>query len=333
AGAAAGLAGLRALTGRALLTAAEGEPELGALLAAELPAGLDPGDPFHVELAETGLAYLDHGGRIEPTAAALHVHGNTVKYRIRRLQELTGRPLLDPSPGGPRTGGGRCAAGSRGPVRDLLGREDLPGAAGAGRRRGPAGVICPAGTTGPEGRPGAGPREGGTGDRTEDRRRHVADAVVAGGRRAVAARRGARVPARVGVRPHRVARLDALVRRVHDAERGRRRHLADPARDAGHLAELPASGPGGARRQDDRPRERRAADARDRGGRHAPRLRRRRPRRSRVDAGGARLPLRRVGRAARPAAARARHHLRGDVLLGPPGRPGTPLPEIGRASW
>ncbi|XRQ14687.1 helix-turn-helix domain-containing protein [Actinomadura welshii] len=99
AGAAAGLAGLRALTDLALLTAAEGEPELGALLAAELPAGLDPDDPFHVELAGTGLAYLDHGGRIEPTAAALHVHGNTVKYRIRRLQELTGRPLLDPSSG------------------------------------------------------------------------------------------------------------------------------------------------------------------------------------------------------------------------------------------
>ncbi|TDC65531.1 PucR family transcriptional regulator [Actinomadura sp. GC306] len=99
AGAAAGMTGLRGLTELALLTATEAEPELGRLLAAELPAGLDPDDPFHVELAETGLAYLDHGGRIEPTAAALHVHGNTVKYRIRRLQELTGRPLLDPSSG------------------------------------------------------------------------------------------------------------------------------------------------------------------------------------------------------------------------------------------
>ncbi|TDB96305.1 helix-turn-helix domain-containing protein [Actinomadura sp. 7K534] len=99
AGAAAGMTGLRGLTELALLTAMEAEPELGGLLAAELPAGLDPDDPFHVELAETGLAYLDHGGRIEPTAAALHVHGNTVKYRIRRLQELTGRPLLDPSSG------------------------------------------------------------------------------------------------------------------------------------------------------------------------------------------------------------------------------------------
>ncbi|MEV4677800.1 helix-turn-helix domain-containing protein [Actinomadura sp. NPDC049382] len=60
---------------------------------------MDPDDPFHRELAETALAYLDHGGRIGPTAAALHVHGNTVKYRIRRFQQLTGRPLLDPAGG------------------------------------------------------------------------------------------------------------------------------------------------------------------------------------------------------------------------------------------
>ncbi|MES9539733.1 MULTISPECIES: helix-turn-helix domain-containing protein [unclassified Actinomadura] len=99
AGAAAGLTGMRELADLALLTATEAEPELGGLLAAALLAGLDPGDPFHRELAGTALAYLDHGGRIEPTAAALHVHGNTVKYRIRRFQELTGRPLLDPAGG------------------------------------------------------------------------------------------------------------------------------------------------------------------------------------------------------------------------------------------
>ncbi|MFA1544188.1 helix-turn-helix domain-containing protein [Actinomadura monticuli] len=99
AGAAAGLTGLRELADLALLTVTEAEPEFGGLLAAALLPGLDPDEPFHRELAETGLAYLDHGGRIEPTAAALHVHGNTVKYRIRRLRELTGRPLYDPSDG------------------------------------------------------------------------------------------------------------------------------------------------------------------------------------------------------------------------------------------
>ncbi|URM93000.1 helix-turn-helix domain-containing protein [Actinomadura madurae] len=100
AGAGAGLTGTRELADLALLTVTEGEPELGALLAGALLPGLDPDEPFHLELAETALAYLDHGGRIEPTAAALHVHANTVKYRIRRFQELAGRPLFDPAGGG-----------------------------------------------------------------------------------------------------------------------------------------------------------------------------------------------------------------------------------------
>ncbi|WP_143220520.1 helix-turn-helix domain-containing protein, partial [Actinomadura sp. CNU-125] len=90
---------LHDLADLALATVTDAEPELGALLAAALLPGLDPGDPFHRELAETALAHLDHGGRIEPTAAALHVHGNTVKYRVRRLQELTGRPLPAPADG------------------------------------------------------------------------------------------------------------------------------------------------------------------------------------------------------------------------------------------
>ncbi|WP_131762683.1 helix-turn-helix domain-containing protein, partial [Actinomadura fibrosa] len=72
---------------------------LGRLLADGLLGGLDPADPFHRELAGTALAHLDHGGRVAATAAALHVHANTVKYRARRFQELTGRPLLDPSGG------------------------------------------------------------------------------------------------------------------------------------------------------------------------------------------------------------------------------------------
>jgi hypothetical protein len=99
AGQAAGLTGLRELTDLALLTAAEAEPRLGRLLADGLLDGLDPADPFHRELAETALAYLDHGARIVPTAGALHIHGNTVKYRLRRLHDLTGRPLSDAADG------------------------------------------------------------------------------------------------------------------------------------------------------------------------------------------------------------------------------------------
>ncbi|GAA3206708.1 helix-turn-helix domain-containing protein [Actinocorallia longicatena] len=85
--------GLRPLTELALATAMAAEPALGGLLADDLLAGLDPADPFHRELAETVLVYLDHAGRIEPAAAALHVHPNTVKYRIRRYRQLTGDPL------------------------------------------------------------------------------------------------------------------------------------------------------------------------------------------------------------------------------------------------
>lgn len=41
------------------------------------------------ELLETLVAYLRLGGR-RPTAAALHVHPNTVDYRLRRVQALIG---------------------------------------------------------------------------------------------------------------------------------------------------------------------------------------------------------------------------------------------------
>ncbi|REF00132.1 helix-turn-helix domain-containing protein [Thermomonospora umbrina] len=90
--------GLRPLAELALVTATASEPSLGRLLAGELLAGLAPDDAFHRELAETALAYLDHGGRVDPTAAAIHVHPNTVKYRLRRLQEITGRSLAAEGP-------------------------------------------------------------------------------------------------------------------------------------------------------------------------------------------------------------------------------------------
>ncbi|GAA2112951.1 PucR family transcriptional regulator [Actinomadura alba] len=92
-----GLRGLRLLTDLAMVTAVAEQPELGRLLSQAWLGALRPEDAFHTELAETALAYLEHGGRIEPTAAALHVHPNTVKYRVRRLQELTGRPLTAPA--------------------------------------------------------------------------------------------------------------------------------------------------------------------------------------------------------------------------------------------
>ena len=47
-------------------------------------------------LVETLNAYFDNGGSAGRAAAAIHCHPNTVRYRLRRVQELTGRKLSDP---------------------------------------------------------------------------------------------------------------------------------------------------------------------------------------------------------------------------------------------
>jgi hypothetical protein len=75
------------------------QPLLADLLTAELLGALRPADEFHRELASTALSYLDHGQRLDHTAAALHVHPNTVRYRLRRLREITGMPAPAAEPG------------------------------------------------------------------------------------------------------------------------------------------------------------------------------------------------------------------------------------------
>ncbi|TDE96084.1 PucR family transcriptional regulator [Occultella glacieicola] len=59
---------------------------LGAL-AAHRDAHRDP------SLEETLVAFLEHDGSWTRTAGALHLHVNTVRYRIARVEELTGRDL------------------------------------------------------------------------------------------------------------------------------------------------------------------------------------------------------------------------------------------------
>lgn len=100
AGSRAGLTGLVDTTDLAVDAALDAMPALGRLLADRLLGDLHRTTPFHRDLVATALAHLDNGGRIEATAAALHVHPNTVKYRLRRLRELTGYPV----DGGGRTG-------------------------------------------------------------------------------------------------------------------------------------------------------------------------------------------------------------------------------------
>lgn len=53
---------------------------------------VDAGPP----LLETLGAYLDAGRSLEATARALFVHPNTVRYRLRRITDVTGRAPSDP---------------------------------------------------------------------------------------------------------------------------------------------------------------------------------------------------------------------------------------------
>ncbi|MFB6674288.1 PucR family transcriptional regulator [Streptomyces sp. NPDC056390] len=61
-----------------------------------LGAVLDLPDGERAVLLETLQAWLDHDGSAERAAERLYCHPNTVRYRLRRLQELTGRSLTQP---------------------------------------------------------------------------------------------------------------------------------------------------------------------------------------------------------------------------------------------
>ena len=105
AAAAARLLGDGVLTGPTLIAASDhavallvhSERALVADLAAKrlaplsgLPAGA------RTRLSDTLRAWLDHQGRIAPIAQVLHVHPQTVRYRLGRLRELFGEALDDP---------------------------------------------------------------------------------------------------------------------------------------------------------------------------------------------------------------------------------------------
>jgi DNA-binding PucR family transcriptional regulator len=63
------------------------EDELGLLASDE--------DPSHSDLRRTAKCYLDCGRSLVKTAATLHVHRNTVLYRLERAQRLLGRDIGD----------------------------------------------------------------------------------------------------------------------------------------------------------------------------------------------------------------------------------------------
>jgi PucR C-terminal helix-turn-helix domain/GGDEF-like domain len=80
-----------------LAVAAGSDPEVmrhvaGSILA---PLGQIPAGQRAVLLATFG-AWLDNGGSASKAASVLFCHPNTVRHRMRRLEQLTGRSLSDP---------------------------------------------------------------------------------------------------------------------------------------------------------------------------------------------------------------------------------------------
>src|SRR6202040_1116370 len=77
--------------------AAGSNPEVMRHVSSSILAALDTIPPGQrpVLLATLG-AWLDHGGSASKAASVLFCHPNTVRHRMRRLEQLTGRSLSDP---------------------------------------------------------------------------------------------------------------------------------------------------------------------------------------------------------------------------------------------
>lgn len=73
------------------------DPAEGRRLAREVLGGvLELSAENQTVLLETLNAYFDNDGSAERAAVSLYCHPNTVRYRLRRVHELTGRSLSSP---------------------------------------------------------------------------------------------------------------------------------------------------------------------------------------------------------------------------------------------
>ncbi len=70
------------------------EPDALRAFADAMLAPLDAYDRDHNgELAASLQAFLQHNARWETAAGQLYVHRHTLRYRMRKVEELTGRDL------------------------------------------------------------------------------------------------------------------------------------------------------------------------------------------------------------------------------------------------
>lgn len=75
--------------------AVQADPEVGRALRRRYLAPLLASGSLGSELLATARAYLEAGSSREAAAARLHLHQNTVGYRLNRFSELTGADLSD----------------------------------------------------------------------------------------------------------------------------------------------------------------------------------------------------------------------------------------------
>ncbi|MET0780464.1 MAG: helix-turn-helix domain-containing protein [Microbacterium sp.] len=79
-----------------ILDSSDGGVELGLYLDRWLGELLRHDSDHHSELVHTLTVYLDSGGNYDRTADALMIHRSTLRYRLGRIREVTGRDLTDP---------------------------------------------------------------------------------------------------------------------------------------------------------------------------------------------------------------------------------------------
>jgi sugar diacid utilization regulator len=79
-----------------ILNTSDGGVELDRYLNEWLGALVDHDRDHHSELVHTLTVYLDSGGNYDHTADSLIIHRSTLRYRLGRIRELSGRDLTDP---------------------------------------------------------------------------------------------------------------------------------------------------------------------------------------------------------------------------------------------
>ncbi|NMO88325.1 hypothetical protein HH311_00875 [Actinomycetospora sp. TBRC 11914] len=78
-----------------LLATPDGRRQAGAFVQDWIGHLLAYDNDRRAGLVHTLGIYLDHGGNYDATAAALHIHRSTLRYRLQRIRELTGHDLTD----------------------------------------------------------------------------------------------------------------------------------------------------------------------------------------------------------------------------------------------